>query len=53
MFHGLAASKQILVWQGLIDHPTCAFPRAVLTEQQQRQLHDLLSTTAIASTLVR
>jgi len=49
----LAASKQILVWQGLIDHPTCAFPRASLTEPQQRQLRDMLSTTAISHTLVR
>jgi N-acetylneuraminate lyase len=53
VFQGLAASKQILVWQGLIDHPTCAFPRASLTESQQRQLRDMLSTTAIAHTLIR
>jgi N-acetylneuraminate lyase len=52
-FQTLAATKQILVWQGLIDHATCAFPRAPLTPQQQRQLRDLLQTTAIASTLVR
>jgi N-acetylneuraminate lyase len=51
--HGLAASKQILVWQGLIDHATCAAPRAGLDERQQRQLRESLSTTAIASTLVR
>jgi N-acetylneuraminate lyase len=49
----LAASKQILVWQGLIDHPHCAAPRALLTEAEQRQLRDMLSTTAIASTLVK
>lgn len=53
MFQGLAASKQILVWQGLIDHNTCAAPRASLTEAQQRQLRERLAGTAIASTLVR
>ena len=53
MFQGLAASKQILYWQGLIDHPHCAAPRALLTEPQQRQLRDALSTTAIAKSLVR
>jgi N-acetylneuraminate lyase len=53
MSHGVAATKQILVWQGLIDHPTCAFPRAALTEAQQRQLRELLATTAIAGSLVR
>jgi N-acetylneuraminate lyase len=52
-FQGLAASKQILVWQGLIDHATCAFPRASLTGTQQRCLRDMLSTTAIAHTLIR
>jgi len=51
MFQGLAATKQILVWQGLIDHAACVFPRAALNEAQQRQLRDLLSTTAIAGTL--
>ena len=53
MFQALAATKQILVWQGLIDHATCAFPRAALTEAGQRQLRDALATTAIAGTLVR
>ncbi len=53
MFQTLAASKQVLVWQGLIDYPTCAFPRAALTETQQRKLRDLLSGTDIASTLIR
>jgi N-acetylneuraminate lyase len=53
MFQGLAASKQILVWQGLIDHATCAAPRASLTEAQQRQLRERLAGTAIAATLVR
>jgi N-acetylneuraminate lyase len=53
MFQGLVASKQILVWQGLIEHATCAFPRASLTDAQQQRLRDMLSTTAIAHTLVR
>lgn len=53
LFQGLAASKQILVWQGLIDHATCAAPRASLTDAQQRQLRERLSGTAIASTLIR
>lgn len=53
MFQGLAASKQILVWQGIIDHATCAAPRASLTDAQQRQLRERLAGTAIAKTLVR
>jgi dihydrodipicolinate synthase/N-acetylneuraminate lyase len=53
MSHGLAASKQILYWQGIIDHPTCAFPRAGLTDAQLRRLRDKLASTAIAHTLVR
>jgi N-acetylneuraminate lyase len=53
MFQWLAASKQILYWQGLIDHPTCAAPRTSLSETHQRQLRERLSTTAIAATLVR
>ena len=53
MFHVVAAAKQILYWQGLIDHPHCAAPRALLTAAQQGQLRDALSTTAIAKTLVR
>src|SRR4029079_4680476 len=36
--HGVASTKQILFWQGLIDHTTCAHPRSGLSEQQQ---HDL------------
>jgi N-acetylneuraminate lyase len=51
--HGLAASKQILYWQGLIDHPHCARPRAELSEQEKANLRRRLATTAIASTLVR
>jgi N-acetylneuraminate lyase len=51
--HGLAASKQILYWQGLIDHTHCAFPRAGLTETQQQELRRRLAKTAIADTLVR
>jgi N-acetylneuraminate lyase len=53
MSHGLAASKQILYWQGLIDHPHCAAPRALLTEQQKADLRRRLASTAIADTLVR
>jgi dihydrodipicolinate synthase/N-acetylneuraminate lyase len=53
MHQGLAATKQILYWQGLIDHPHCAAPRALLTEAAQRQLRDALATTAIANSLIR
>ena len=51
--HGVASTKQILVWQGLLDHAHCVFPRAGLTEQQQVDLRKRLATTAIAGTLVR
>lgn len=51
--HGLAASKQILYWQGLIDHPHCARPRALLTDAQQRDLRERLAKTVIGNTLVR
>src|SRR5262245_11765133 len=51
--HGLAASKQILVWQGLIDHPHCVHPRAGLTEAQKTELRRRLAATTIADTLVR
>lgn len=47
------ATKQILCWQGLIDHPHCVFPRAGLTAAQQGQLRESLAGTAIAGTLVR
>jgi N-acetylneuraminate lyase len=53
MFQGLAASKQILVWQGIIDHPTCAHPRADLNETQKKQLRERLAGTAIGSSFVR
>lgn len=53
MFQGLAASKQILYWQGTIDHPTCAAPRILLSEAQQKQLRERLAGTAIADTLIR
>ena len=49
----VAATKQILYWQGLIDHPTCAFPRAALSDGQQRKLRDMLAGTAIGGTLIR
>lgn len=51
--HGLAASKQILYWQGLIDHPVCARPRALLTQAQQQDLRKRLTNTAIGHTLIR
>jgi N-acetylneuraminate lyase len=50
---GLAASKQILYWQGLIDHPHCARPRAELTDQQKSELRRRLAGTAIGESLVR
>jgi len=52
-YHGLAASKQILVWQGHIATATCAPPRAALTAAQQTELRAKLATSAIADTLVR
>ena len=52
-YQGLSATKQILYWQGLIDHPHCAHPRALLTDQQRSDLRRRLATTAIAETLVR
>jgi N-acetylneuraminate lyase len=51
--HGVASTKQILYWQGLIDHPNCAHPRAGLTDKQQADLRRRLAGTAIAGTLVR
>jgi N-acetylneuraminate lyase len=51
--HGLAASKQILYWQGLIDHPHCAHPRTGLSDSQKADLRRRLATTAIAESLVR
>src|SRR5205823_3580959 len=33
--HGVASTKQILFWQGLIDHPHCAAPRSSLSEQER------------------
>jgi N-acetylneuraminate lyase len=53
MSHGLAASKQILYWQGLIDHPHCARPRALLTESQKADLRKRLAETTVGPTLVR
>jgi N-acetylneuraminate lyase len=52
-FQGLAASKQILYWQGLIASPTCAAPRAMLSESEQSELRRRIQQTAIAETLVR
>ena len=50
---GLAATKQILVWQGLIAHPTCAAPRASLTEAAQALLRMRLQSTVVGPTLVK
>jgi N-acetylneuraminate lyase len=52
-FQGMAATKQILYWQGLLASPTCAPPRAMLTEAEQADLRSRLAATAIADTLVR
>lgn len=51
--HGVASTKQILVWQGLLDHANCVYPRAGLTEQQQADLRKRLASTAIGDTLVK
>jgi N-acetylneuraminate lyase len=50
-YQGLAATKQILVWQGLIANTTCAAPRASLNAAQQADLLARLAKTAIAETL--
>jgi N-acetylneuraminate lyase len=50
-YQGLAATKQILVWQGLIASATCAAPRASLNASQQADLLARLLKTAIADTL--
>jgi len=52
-FQGIAATKQILYWQGLIDSPTCAAPRAGLSIAEQADLRRRLERTVISSTLVR
>lgn len=52
-FPWLAATKQILYWQGAIDHPTCALPRAGLNAAQQQELRDSLADTVLGPTLVR
>lgn len=49
----LAATKQILVWQGLIDHAECAPPRAQLTSAEQSELRRRLMQTHLGPTLVR
>src|SRR5437762_2927796 len=51
--HGVAATKQILFWQGLIDHPDCAAPRASLTDEQRAVLRRRLEATSIGGALVR
>jgi N-acetylneuraminate lyase len=49
----LAATKQVLCWQGLIASPTCAQPRAPLTPTQQDELRQRLENTAIGKSLLR
>lgn len=51
--HGVATTKQILVWQGHIATATCAAPRAPLSPELQTELRKRLATTVIADTLVR
>lgn len=48
----LAATKQILQWQGLINCPRCAAPRALLSAEQQRSLRERLEATFMAETFV-
>jgi N-acetylneuraminate lyase len=52
-YQGLAASKQILYWQGLIASPTCAAPRASLSEVEQTEFRRRLQSTFLAESLVR
>lgn len=52
-YQGLAATKQILYWQGLIASPACAPPRAMLSDEQKKELRSRLLDTAIAATLVK
>jgi N-acetylneuraminate lyase len=49
----MAATKQILYWQGLIDTPICAAPRGMLSEADKASLRRRLAGTVIADTLVR
>jgi N-acetylneuraminate lyase len=51
-FQIIAATKQILVWQGLIASPTCAAPRATLSEAEQADLRRRLTGTLIGDSLV-
>lgn len=52
-YQGLAASKQILVWQGHIAAERCAPPRASLTAEQKQSLRARLKPTAIGESLVK
>ncbi|HEX4148388.1 MAG TPA: dihydrodipicolinate synthase family protein [Pirellulales bacterium] len=52
-FQLLAATKQVLVWQGLIASATCAAPRAMLDASEQAALWERLKPTAIGDTLQR
>jgi N-acetylneuraminate lyase len=52
-YQGVAATKQILCWQGVIASPTCAAPRASLTAAEQAEFRKKLEHTAIAGSLVK
>jgi len=52
-YHGLAATKQILVWQGLIADAKCAPPRSPMSDEQKQSLRKRLMQTALAETLIR
>jgi N-acetylneuraminate lyase len=52
-YQALAATKQILYWQGLLATPECAAPRAMLDETSRNELRRRLADTAIADTLIR
>ncbi len=46
-YGGLRSTKQVLAWQGLIDTPTCAFPRAAHTPQELDGLRRRLAETIL------
>ncbi len=52
-FQPMATTKQILYWQGLIDSPSCASPRGMLSESDKAELRRRLMSTVIADSLVR
>lgn len=52
-FPVLAATKQILHWQGLLESTTLAPPRLPLNERQCAQLRERLASTVLDSSFVR